>query len=374
MIALFRLAAALVGVALMLMVGILYPLRDEAVAWLPFTAWELENRATYLVGEGGGGIKYAARPVDLATFPQWSPHSRWVTFTAHREVDKPSQQPDAMRGLNSRLSINGWPRWSPDGRWVALVSYQTGSSALYRTRPDGSDARLLVISPGINSLDWSPDSQWLVFVMRRLDISGIFRVNLDGSSLQFLTSKGGQPAWSPDGQWIAYVASDESHLTQVFRLRADGRDIQQLTRLPANCFTPLWSPDGEWVVFATIAPTGSTIYRMRADGSGLQPLSDDFSGTVQWLGWSPDDEWLAFVSRRGGKLGAYRLRLEGGAAQLISDEYETQADFAWLALREMPWNPGRMKMLGVLLLGVGAGTALGARGKGGLATRPENSR
>jgi hypothetical protein len=80
----------------------------------------------------------------------------------------------------------------------------------------------------------------------------------DGSDVQLLTNEDLQmdshgyasgPQWSPDSQWIVYAVRDDSiqgdnyrYNSQVFRIRRDGTEKQQLTDNPREDFSPIWSP------------------------------------------------------------------------------------------------------------------------------------
>ncbi|HEV7767379.1 MAG TPA: Tol-Pal system beta propeller repeat protein TolB, partial [Thermoanaerobaculia bacterium] len=53
-----------------------------------------------------------------------------------------------------------------------------------------------------------------------------------------------QPTWSPDGQWIAFQSDRKGRKWQVFRMRADGSDLLQLTFDSENK-EPDWSKKPE---------------------------------------------------------------------------------------------------------------------------------
>ncbi|HEY2830284.1 MAG TPA: hypothetical protein VGJ88_09225, partial [Thermoanaerobaculia bacterium] len=52
-----------------------------------------------------------------------------------------------------------------------------------------------------------------------------------------------QPTWSPDAKWIAFQ-SNRTGRWQIYRMRADGSDIQQLTTAGENK-DPDWSKKAE---------------------------------------------------------------------------------------------------------------------------------
>lgn len=56
-----------------------------------------------------------------------------------------------------------------------------------------------------------------------------------------------QPVWSPDGQWLAYIVWGHAG-GQIWRVRPDGCDAQQLTRYPAFYTDLAFAPDGQKVL------------------------------------------------------------------------------------------------------------------------------
>src|SRR5688572_24773061 len=60
--------------------------------------------------------------------------------------------------------------------------------------------------------------------------------------------------------------------TEIYRMRLDGSDLQNLSNRPGNDRFLGFSPDGEWIVFRS---ADDTIYRVRQDGTDQQNLSQD---------------------------------------------------------------------------------------------------
>jgi TolB protein len=72
--------------------------------------------------------------------------------------------------------------------------------------------------------------EWLLFTSDFNGVSDIYRVRLDGRWFQNLTGAfvhNVSPTWSPDGRWIAFTSDDEGHF-ELYRMRPDGRDQQRL--------------------------------------------------------------------------------------------------------------------------------------------------
>jgi TolB protein len=95
---------------------------------------------------------------------------------------------------------------------------------------------------------------------------------------------------------------------QIWRMKSDGADQEQITNDEFNNWFPHISPDGKWIAFITftkvVAPTDHPYYkqiylRLLPIGGG-QPKVIAYvyggQGTMNVPSWSPDSARLAFVS------------------------------------------------------------------------------
>src|SRR5262245_40675236 len=56
------------------------------------------------------------------------------------------------------------------------------------------------------------------------------------------------PIWAPDGSRIAFV-SDREGGQDIWTMKSDGTDLQQLTKKQGSCSYLRWSPDGKSIAF-----------------------------------------------------------------------------------------------------------------------------
>ena len=161
---------------------------------------------------------------------------------------------------------------------------------------------------------WSPDGKDLAYCAFRQQETGlevdIYTIPAEGGEEQRLTDGGFNdgPEYSPDGEYI-WFNSTRSGLMQVWRMRRDGTEREQMTGNEANNWFPHVSPDGKKVVYITyrkgdldpgehLPNMQVEIWMMNADGSGKTRLISFFGGqgSMNVNSWSKDNRHIAFVS------------------------------------------------------------------------------
>lgn len=132
----------------------------------------------------------------------------------------------------------------------------------------------------------------------------IFRVRPDGSDLQQLTREGknSDPALSPDGRRIAF-ASDRGRCCDLYVMNADGSNVvRRTTGIKAdNLSSPTWSPDGRRIAFSALRNGDYSIVVVDADDAASPEKLIGFSrGYNVFPAWSPDgriawtSDWAAY--------------------------------------------------------------------------------
>ena len=170
------------------------------------------------------------------------------------------------------------PQWSPDGKRIVFLS---GYSEIYVVDADGSNLWRVVAATetaGNGEPEWNADGTQIVFQSARAGQNNIWKVNADGSQLQRLTSEAAsdqQPSCSPDGQSIAFIREKSEDGGQVWIMKADGSGQKPLSRdTIKNAVHPTWSPDSRSVAFMHAQDRYWTIYRINVDSREEEKLTN----------------------------------------------------------------------------------------------------
>jgi Tol biopolymer transport system component len=173
-----------------------------------------------------------------------------------------------------------------------------GGAQIAMVNADGSGFRELTTGPNNNGFPSpSPDGRRFVYRTFGPGGEGLRVMNVDTNAIATLTSGYDNfPLWSPRGDLIMFSRLDKGDY-EIFTIKPDGTGLRRLTSAPGNDAHQGWSPDGEHIVFAssrmgfkdeviyTDAPQPyGELFVMRYDGTDVQQLTDNQweDGTPAW--------------------------------------------------------------------------------------------
>jgi dipeptidyl aminopeptidase/acylaminoacyl peptidase len=158
----------------------------------------------------------------------------------------------------------------------------------------------------------------IVFETNRDGNEEIYTMNADGTNRVDLTRNPADdtdPRWSSDGSRIVF-ASNRSGNYQIYTMNADGSAVTRVTHDANDDRRPTWTADGH-ILFQNGSFPNRAIFRIRADGNGLQQLTPVSSDNAT-VAAAPRGGRIAFSSTRGdGTQRLYTANADGGAAHLV---------------------------------------------------------
>ena len=113
--------------------------------------------------------------------------------------------------------------------------------------------------------------------------------------------------YSPDGK-IIYFNSNRTGKMQIWRMKPDGSNQEQITNDEYNNWFPHISPDGKWIVYLAfpkdINPGDHPFYKqvniclMPTGGGNSKVIAYLYGGqgTINVPSWSPNSRKIAFIS------------------------------------------------------------------------------
>ena len=205
-----------------------------------------------------------------------------------------------------------------DGKWLAISSHRDGmpggGSTIYYLPLTGGEPKLVTDSTPSYLHGWSHDGKDVVYTAQRISKSPVYNIYKKpikgGDEIQLTHLAKGLadgPEYSPDGKYI-YYNSTVSGTMQLWRMKTDGSNPEQLTFDEHNNWFAHVSPDNKWIAFLsfpnTVDPTDHPFYKrvmlrlMPVSGGAPRVIAYLFGGqgTINTPSWSPDSKHIAFVS------------------------------------------------------------------------------
>ena len=240
----------------------------------------------YLVNWDGTGLQLLTSVAEGACQPDWSPDGLRIVFISPCKKNQETYPGSVMFVMNADgtnlvplPNVPGGdydPAWSPDGKYIAFTSLRANSMpSIYVLNLEDNSVISLAESDGrANSRPaWSPDGLYLTY----LGSDGrVWVMDADGNNRHRLTVGGGDfisgdPVWSPDGQTILFTRGAWLMAVPYTEEGALAVEVPNADQLGEVSF----SPDGYWVVFRSWAGGNHDLFIMRPNGVDVQNLVTD---------------------------------------------------------------------------------------------------
>ncbi|MGP6089799.1 TolB family protein [Antarctobacter jejuensis] len=246
----------------------------------------------------------------LIEAPNWTPDGAVLIVNGGGQLFRvplaaPVLDPVRCDGLNHLNNDHGV---SPDGQSLVVSNSKGRGTAVIYSLPitGGVPRQVTQIAPSWWH-GWSPEGVRLAYTCVRDGAFGIATCPLQGGEEQVLISGPHHydgPDYAPDGQWI-WFNSDRGGSMDLWRMRVDGSDVQQMTEDAEVNWFPHPSPDGRHVLYLAYPPGTEGHPRDRdvklklldLKTREIRVLRDIFGGqgTINVPCWAPDGERFAYV-------------------------------------------------------------------------------
>lgn len=323
--------------------------------WVAFTGEYDGNLDVYLTSINGGEPKRLTYHPGADIVAGWSPDGKSVLFTSGRS--------NAPRGWAQLLTISidgGMPAQLPMNRAFDGAFSDDGSHVVFR-RPGlwdagwrnyrgGQNQALRVINlanlsetdlPWSNSLDLHPQWQgeYIYYLSNRNQVDNVYRVKRDGGDIEQLThSKGFDvKGYSVDGDNLVY-----EYMGGLYHQpgNGDARPIPISLTADFPWTRTHWEDVSELIESANVSASGKRavfvargdVFTVPAEHGDARNLSDSSGSREVAAAWSNDGQHIAWFSDASGE---YRL--------LINDQFGKQQKEIKLAghgfYSELSWSP-----------------------------------
>ena len=247
--------------------------------------------------------------------------------TGHKEIWAMDYDGKNQRQITHFNAISIEPAVSPDGSKVAFTSFARGNPGIFVFSVDPvRDLRFYNQGASVNSSpSFTPDGKQIVYSSSAGRCCRIFIANLDGSGFRPISSMSSidtEPKVNPKtGSDIVFV-SGRSGPQQIYRMNADGADIERLTDGTGEAGNPSWHPDGQIVAFAWtrgFMAGAWNIFWMDVASHKYTQLTHG-EGKNEHPSWAPDGKHLVFASTRGGRAQIYSILADGTQPQQLTTQ------------------------------------------------------
>jgi Tol biopolymer transport system component len=292
--------------ALLRNVRLIRPARDDFKPYRDYIGSEIE-----LMNVSTGMRRTIFHGDDSLQAPNWTPDNKRLVYNRNGRMfnlDLATLESSSL-DTGDQVRCNNDHALSFDGRQLGISSGQV--STVYILPSTGGTPKQITQNNPSYFHGWSPDGKYLLYTgLREKEPGDIYRIPVAGGGEERLTTAEGLDdgsEYTPDGKYI-YFNSNRTGRMQIWRMKADGSEQEQITHDDFNNWFPHISPDGKSIVFlsygAEIASGDHPFYKhvyirkLPVDGGTPNVVAYLYGGqgSMNVNSWSPDSTSIAFVS------------------------------------------------------------------------------
>jgi Tol biopolymer transport system component len=242
-------------------------------------------------------------------------------------LDLAAPQPKAQKIIASNSFQQAAPDLSPDGKQVAFQSDRSGSTEVWVSDTDGSNA-LQLSSFGTASTGtprWSPDGKLIAFDSRAGGEANVYLVDPHGGvprKLDIDIHGNNVPSWSRDGKWIYFENGEDVHRPTIWKVPSSGGHAVPIAKGEAQM--PLESPDGQFVYFTR----QGRLWSVKTDGTAEQQVEAMPEAS---FAWTPFGSGIYFTGEEGNSPN------QPGKAAIKFFDLETKKSRLVYVMEKNPW-------------------------------------
>ena len=258
--------------------------------WSPTGQWVLAvgrngNRMVVIRPYQFGALQTVLSSNFAGITMQWSPQGDQIAYTEFFERFMNVHVVNMKTATSAQVTDfgeyrNGSPIWSPDGTRFAFLSDRSSITEIYQIDSNGQNIEKLTSGANPQTLiGWSPDGQYLYYVNY---LSRIMKLNIDDPITEsIIIQENGRiisAELSPDGEWLSYVLIYREGVQQpqiAYIMQSDGTQRQQILEEINSPNQLAWASNGEWLVFTAEVDDFRQIFRLKRDTNDLQQLTFD---------------------------------------------------------------------------------------------------
>ncbi len=249
--------------------------------------------------------------------PNWTPDDESLIYNSQGKIYSLNIEDSTIIEINTDFAINNNNDHvlSFDGTLLGIsdhTEHENNESLIYILPSEGGIPEKVTSEAPSYLHGFSPDGEFMVYTAGRknaehLDIYKISRFAGEEVRLTDAPGLDDGSEYSPDGKYI-YFNSSRTGTMQIWRMKPDGSNQEQMTFDEYNDWFPHVSPDGKWLAFISYGsdiraddhPFYKNVYIRLMPSKGGDPEVIAYlyggQGSMNVNSWSPDSRRIAFVS------------------------------------------------------------------------------